>query len=592
MKRIELKYFTFFYKYLNLKVFALLVLSLIVAVLDGLGLAMFLPLLQSLSQGGAAKEGSSEGAFFQSFFQNLDIPLTINSVLIAMVLVFAVKGVFKFAENYYMVILRNVFIKKLRFEMIKGLTEWRYNAYTTSDVGKTLNVINGEIFRVVASFRGYFTTLQSAVLLVVYVIMAFFANFQFAIFVTVGALLINVVYITVYKRTKKLSRDESEEMHLFQSFLLQSVYNFKYLRATALMSKYADRLRTSVDNINEIQRKSGLLSSFLTSSREPFIIIVIAVVIYLQVMFFGSKLNTIILSLLFFYRSLISLMSMQNSWNSFLVQVGAIESTQEYLKNLDEDKEIVSGESFHGLNSGITIENLSFQYNEGEVILDNLTFEIHKNETIAFVGESGSGKSTLMNILSGLLDNYSGTIKLDDKSFSETDKETYRSKIGYITQEAVIFNDSLFNNITFWDEPNNENLAKFHEAISKAALTDFLAGLPKKENAVLGDNGILVSGGQKQRISIARELYKDVEILLLDEATSALDSETEKIIQNNIKNLKGKVTILMIAHRLSTVKDADRIVVLDKGKIEASGSFDELLLHSGKFKKMVEFQEF
>lgn len=592
MKRIELKYFTFFYKYLNLKVFALLVLSLIVAVLDGLGLAMFLPLLQSLSQGGAAKEGPSEGAFFQSFFQNLDIPLTINSVLIAMVLVFAVKGVFKFAENYYMVILRNVFIKKLRFEMIKGLTEWRYNAYTTSDVGKTLNVINGEIFRVVASFRGYFTTLQSAVLLVVYVIMAFFANFQFAIFVTVGALLINVVYITVYKRTKKLSRDESEEMHLFQSFLLQSVYNFKYLRATALMSKYADRLRTSVDNINEIQRKSGLLSSFLTSSREPFIIIVIAVVIYLQVMFFGSKLNTIILSLLFFYRSLISLMSMQNSWNSFLVQVGAIESTQEYLKNLDEDKEIVSGESFHGLNSGITIENLSFQYNEGEVILDNLTFEIHKNETIAFVGESGSGKSTLMNILSGLLDNYSGTIKLDDKSFSETDKETYRSKIGYITQEAVIFNDSLFNNITFWDEPNNENLAKFHEAISKAALTDFLAGLPKKENAVLGDNGILVSGGQKQRISIARELYKDVEILLLDEATSALDSETEKIIQNNIKNLKGKVTILMIAHRLSTVKDADRIVVLDKGKIEASGSFDELLLRSGKFKKMVEFQEF
>lgn len=170
------------------------------------------------------------------------------------------------------------------------------------------------------------------------------------------------------------------------------------------------------------------------------------------------------------------------------------------------------------------------------------------------------------------------------------DVNQYRSKIGYISQESVIFNDTIFNNITFWAEPTAENLRRFHEVVEMASLKEFIENQPQKEQTNLGDNGILVSGGQKQRISIARELYKDAELLILDEATSALDSETEKMIQENIEKLHGSYTMVLIAHRLSTIKEADIIYLLEDGKISASGSFYEMIDKSSRFKKMVSLQ--
>ena len=179
---------------------------------------------------------------------------------------------------------------------------------------------------------------------------------------------------------------------------------------------------------------------------------------------------------------------------------------------------------------------------------------------------------------------------IDDISLSEYDLNSYRSKIGYISQESVIFNDNIFNNITFWAEPTPENIAKFQNVLEQASLAEFVNALPDKEQTSLGDNGLLISGGQKQRISIARELYKDCDILILDEATSALDSETERIIQENIEKLHGSYTMIVIAHRLSTIKEADIIYLLENGKVSASGTFHEMINTSSRFKKMVSFQ--
>ena len=168
---------------------------------------------------------------------------------------------------------------------------------------------------------------------------------------------------------------------------------------------------------------------------------------------------------------------------------------------------------------------------------------------------------------------------------------SYRSKIGYISQEPVVFNDTIYNNITFWAEPTPSNMKRFWKTVELASLKDFIGELPKGESTELGDNGILISGGQKQRISIARELYKSTEILILDEATSALDSETERVIQDNIDKLHGQYTIVIIAHRLSTIKNADVIYLLEKGKVVAFGDFDEMLQRSDRFKRMVTLQE-
>jgi len=197
----------------------------------------------------------------------------------------------------------------------------------------------------------------------------------------------------------------------------------------------------------------------------------------------------------------------------------------------------------------------------------------------------------LINLITGILSPTKGQVIVDEIDLENIKKSSYQSRIGYITQEAVIFNDTIFNNVSFWDEPTAVNQLRFDEALRKAAIYDFVDGLPQKGSAMLGSNGINISGGQKQRISIARELYKEIDFLLMDEATSALDSETEKTIKDNIARLHGKYTIIIVAHRLSTVKNADVIVLLQKGKIIATGNF-ESLLKNPLFEKMVQLQEF
>jgi subfamily B ATP-binding cassette protein MsbA len=168
----------------------------------------------------------------------------------------------------------------------------------------------------------------------------------------------------------------------------------------------------------------------------------------------------------------------------------------------------------------------------------------------------------------------------------------YRKRFGYITQEPVIFNDTIFNNVTLWASKSPENIIRFDKAVQLASMSQFMNELPDQEDTRLGDNGLLVSGGQKQRISIARELFKDVDVLIFDEATSALDSETECLIQDNIDMLMGRFTIVIIAHRLSTIRKADVITLMSKGKVVQSGDFKALLSSNHQFKRMVELQEF
>lgn len=217
--------------------------------------------------------------------------------------------------------------------------------------------------------------------------------------------------------------------------------------------------------------------------------------------------------------------------------------------------------------------------------------KIRKNQSIAFVGESGSGKTTIVNLICGLMPPSSGEVLIDGVSLQKLQRSAFQKRIGYITQEPVIFNDSIFNNVTSWAKRTPENEQKCIEALKKAAVYPFVKDQPHSLDTELGNNGINLSGGQKQRISIARELYKDIEILLMDEATSALDSETEKMIQENIDALKGKYTILIVAHRFSTIRNADSIVLMEKGRIIVQGGFEQLFEQVPKFRKMVELQE-
>ncbi len=584
-------HFAYFYQKLRYRIFIALFLSVLVGTLDGFGLAMFLPLLQMVNGESGDAEAMGNLKFLVDTMSQLNIPLILSSVLIVMLVFFVLKGIARFFESYYNVILTRFFIKRLRFANIDALTNYSFKSFVTSDVGHLQNTLSGEIGRVVTAYKAYFKVMQSIVMVTVYITLAFLANPQFAILVTIGGGLSNLIYQQIYKKTKESSKILVKGNSSFQGQLIQIIAFFKYFKATGLAKPYGEKLKETAKQIESVQVKMGWYNTILQATREPLVVAVVISVILIQTTLMGQSLGLIILALLFFYRSLTFIMALQTQWNQFLNNSGSLENMTEFMINLIANKDKHGTCKIDGFKNQLKLENVSFYYSNDSLTLKDINLTINKNKSIAFVGESGSGKTTLVNILAGLLPVSTGEFQIDNVNSKNILLSSYQKRIGYITQEAVIFSDDIYNNITFWAERTNENIRRFWKVLEKAAIFDFVKGLPEKERTLLGNNGVLISGGQKQRFSIARELYKEIDILIMDEATSALDSETELAIQRNIDALKGQYTILIVAHRLATIRNVDRVILLKNGNIAGDGSFEELKKMSPEFDKMINLQE-
>jgi subfamily B ATP-binding cassette protein MsbA len=586
------RYFGHFLSVLRHRFFIGLGLSLLVGVLDGIGLAMFLPLLELFD---TDREASVEGTSFtlvHDLFSTFSIDVTLGSVLLFILFVFVLKGVFKYAEGYYAMKIQIRFILHIRKLGVERLSNYSFSSFVHADSGRIQNTLSGEASRVINAYTHFFTAIQNGVMVAIYIGLAFTFNSQFSLLVLIGALLTNFVFRAIYRKSKEQSALLTARNNRYHGLLMQSVHYFKYLKATGSVTTFRDKLYEGIDGIEDANRRMGILKALLMAVREPLIFGIIIVVIYLQIVYFGQPIGLIIMSLVFFYRALSFMMILQSSWNGYVSLSGSLLNMYTFLDELDEGKEATGGHVIDRIDSDIRLENVGFGYVGGKTIFKGLSFNFVNRKTTAIVGESGSGKTTLINLLAGLLKHNEGGMTVNGVSYDAIEKRSLQARIGYITQEPVVFDDTLYNNVTFWAAKTPENLVRFEDVMRKAALVDFLNELPQREDTQLGNNGLLISGGQRQRLSIARELFRDIDILIMDEATSALDSETERAIQHNILALHGSYTIVIVAHRLSTVKDADTIVLLKDGEVTDMGRFDELRERSPSFRRMVELQEF
>lgn len=590
----KFKYFFYFYSYLKYRIFLLIFLSVLVGVLDGFGLALFLPLIEVTVEprDGSNTNSLGEFSFLLEILEKVGIGVSVSNILLFMTFLFMLKGILKFLDSYYKIFLQITFVKGLRFQMLDGLENVNYRHFITMDAGRIQNTLSGEVYKVTSTFISYFNTLQFTVLLLVYTFMAFVSDWKFALLVTLGGAISNLIFKILFRKTEVASILISEKGHLFQSFLIQCVHYFKYLKATSYFSIYKKKLVNEIIQIEDFQKKIGFYNSLLNGLREPMILTIVLIVIAIKINFLGGSISGILLSLMFFYRSLNYVISIQSSWQSFISQFGGISSTTNLIKMFEEDKENFLVKNAIDKIGMVELRNLNFSFNSKVKIIDNVSLKIKPKEAVALIGPSGSGKTTLVNLIVGLLQPSSGEIFIDDVELSKIGLKSYRRKVGYITQEPVIFNDTLFNNVTFWSERTPEVMEKFYKAITLANLNDFVSKLELQENTLLGDNGVKASGGQRQRISIARELFKEVDIIIFDEATSSLDSESESIIQENINLLKGKYTLILIAHRLSTIKNVNCIYLIQSGKVIDYGDFDLLMDKNEYFYKMVKLQGF
>ncbi len=556
---------------------------------------MLLPLLRVSQSTTNPKELSGAEQVLYDILAWVGIADSLLGVLLVISGIFLLKGLLQFARGSYVGYLQADLLKNLKtgfFDAYNGMT---YQYFITQNAGHFINVINGQVNRFFRSFRGFAKAMTKAVSALSFFAFAFAVSWRFALMVLTLSIGLLALFqsLSVYVRT--LSRRVSSEMSRLNKLLVQSLQAFKYVVST----KQTDRLRTEVDSsIGRLtgdifrQRVAGALTS---SIRQPISVLVITGVVLIQAMVFNEPLAPIFVALLLFHKSMQSIMALQKMWQSVMDRIGSTEVVDEEMQRIQQHQERSGSRRLAPLSRGIEFQGVSFAYDEedGDVLQDvNIT--VPANKTVALVGESGAGKSTLVDMMTLLLKPRTGKVRIDGIPHDEVDLDSWRDQIGYVSQETVVFDDTVASNIHLWQGDIEKDTAlrkRVIHAAKQAHSHHFIQDLPDGYQTVVGDRGVRLSGGQRQRLFVARELFKQPNLLLLDEATSDLDTASEQHIQDSVDALQGKVTVVIIAHRLSTVKNADRVYVLDEGRVIEEGSYEELRMReNGEFREMVEMQ--
>jgi ABC-type multidrug transport system fused ATPase/permease subunit len=373
LKQKYFKHFIFFYSELGVKIYIGLLLSIIVGFLDGLGLAMFFPLLQMVGGKETADgKGMENLQFLTDLIQNAGFELTAHTVLGFIVILFLLKGLAKFIEGYYSVYVLNFFVVKLRQKSLKSFANYSFKSFIKADTGQIQNTLSNEVGRVAGAYKAYFMTIQNGVFVIIYLLLAFLSNSEFALFVIAAGVLSTVVFLGINKKTRKLSSAITHDGNHYQGLLIQMVAFYKYLKSTGRFVVYSNKLWKSILKIERSNIRIGRIQAFLVATREPLVVIMVVLVILLQITYFGQNIQVIFLSLLFFYRALNVLIVMQGQWISFLAVTGSMENMQSFLVELEINKEHFGTRAFNRFENELKFSNISFGYNTNDTILKNI----------------------------------------------------------------------------------------------------------------------------------------------------------------------------------------------------------------------------
>ena len=571
------------------------VLTTLMAFTQGLGFTMLLPLLRVSQSTTNPEELSGAEQVLYDILAWMNIADSLVGVLLVIVIIFLTKGGLKFAQSSYVGYLQADLLKKLKTGFFSAYNGMEYRYFIKQNAGHFINVINAQVDRFFRAFRRFANALTKGISAVSFFAFAFMVSWKFALMVVVfgAGLLALFQFLNVYVRT--LSRRVSSEMSRLNKFLVQSLQGFKYIVSTKqaphLEKKVDDSVRKLTDDIFR-QQMAGALTA---SVREPISVLVVTVVVLVQAIVFEAPLAPIFVAILLFHKGMQSIMALQDRWQRVMDQIGSVEVVDDEMKRIQQHQEPGGSHQLGPLSRDIEFQNVCFAYDEedGDVLHDvNIT--VPANKTVALVGESGAGKSTLVDMMTLMLKPRVGEVLIDSVPHDEVDLDSWRTQIGYVSQETVVFDDTVANNISLWQGDIDEDPAlreRVIHAAERAHAHHFIQDLPEGYQTVVGDRGVRLSGGQRQRLFVARELFKQPNLLLLDEATSDLDTASEQHIQDSIDALKGEVTAVIIAHRLSTVKNADRVYVLDEGRVIEQGTYHELRSReNGEFREMVEMQ--
>ncbi|MCI5055271.1 MAG: ABC transporter ATP-binding protein/permease [Flavobacteriales bacterium] len=523
----------------------------------------------------------------------------LNALLFLCIIIFVLftlKNLFRYLAMYFVAVLRNGIMRDLRNQLFSKLTKLHVNFFNNERKGDIISKMSNDVqdieWSVLTSIEMVF---RDPIAIVFYMSAIIFLSPKLTIFVLILLPVAGLLIGSVGKSLRKTSEKGQQVLGVVISHIEEAISGLRIIKAFNAEEKIRERFYKTNEEYKTLMT-SMYRKRDLASPMSEFL----SVIVMLTITWFGGKLiiesngqegltgSEFLVYIGLFSQIIPHAKSLTTAYLNMQKGAASAKRIDEILNVENQVKEPEKPETFQAFKNRVTYENVDFEYVEGQTVLKDVSFEIEKGQTVALVGASGGGKSTIADLLPRFFDPTSGAIKVDGVDIRRLPVKALRSLFGIVTQQSILFNDSVKNNIAFGMSGVPD------EAIVKAAKIanahEFIVDLSDQYNTNIGDQGTKLSGGQKQRLSIARAVLNDPEILILDEATSALDTESERLVQEALDKLMENRTTLVIAHRLSTVQNAHKILVVDKGRIIESGTHSELYELKGTYRNLCDLQ--
>lgn len=499
-----------------------------------------------------------------------------------------------FGSSAIMIPLRTGIVRDIRVLLYKKITQLPLSFFSEEKKGDIIARMSGDVNEVETSVTSSLDMLiKNPILILIYFVTLISISWQLTVFTLLVVPVLGWAMGVVGKKLKRKSLYAQEKWSETMTQMEETLGGLRIIKAFIAERKMIDRFTKCSNEYRRATNRVAIRQALAHPMSEFLGTIIIVIVLW-----FGGSLilsdnavisaPTFIFYLVILYSVLNPLKELSKASYNIPKGMASMERIDKILQAENKIKEIDQPEALHGFNNQIEFRHITFSYSEGRAVLKDINLTVEKGKTVALVGQSGSGKSTLVDLVPRYHDVLYGNILIDGINIKDVRISDLRGLIGNVNQEAILFNDSFFNNIAFGVE--SATLDQVIEAAKIANAHDFIMESEFGYDTPVGDRGCKLSGGQRQRISIARAILKNPPILILDEATSALDTESERLVQEALERLMKTRTTIAIAHRLSTIKNADEICVLFEGEIVERGKHEDLLRKDGYYKRLNDMQ--
>ncbi|PIW67333.1 MAG: hypothetical protein COW10_06235 [Candidatus Omnitrophica bacterium CG12_big_fil_rev_8_21_14_0_65_42_8] len=580
-----------------------LICMILTSTLGGVSLGMIIPVVDNILTGKTMALPGAQHAphYLIDIIDKVNkIPkgLLLNLVVIIVSFLFFIKEAFVFFQTCFMNQLGQAVLKDVRQAIYEKLLALSNNFYSSVKTGELVSRVTFDVGIIVNSItEGLTDLLWQPIQLIIYVVILIWIKVYFSIswwLILITIFIFPLIIFPVIKignKLRKISTSTQESMSDINSLLFETIYGIGIVKSFSAENYQKEKFKAHNNRYYKMMIKSVKRIAIITPLGEFVGILCMGVVLWCG----GKEVVEGRLSagaFIAFLAALLSLLKplkrLSRLYGINLQAVAAITRVYDILDREITIKNKPAAAKLIDFKDSIEFKNINFSYNKDRIVLDEISLKLSKGRILAMVGMSGAGKTTFVNLIPRFYDPDKGTILIDGKDIRDFTVESLRAHIGIVSQETILFNDTVRSNIAF-GEPGAA-LERVMESAKAANAHNFIMKMPQGYGTIIGDRGIKLSGGEKQRIAIARALFKDPPILILDEATSQLDTESEKLVQEAINRLMANRTVFVIAHRLSTIEHADKIAVFDRGRIIEIGTHGELLQKSGVYKHLYELQ--